>query len=94
MTSPTKAQLFAIAGATLYGPHWTQPMAAMLGWPLDERGQNRTIQRIKAAAERGEDYRIAPGVWRDIAKTATDQAAALKSMAATLRGLADDEPGD
>ena len=93
MINPTKAQLFAIAAAHLYGPHWTQPMAAMLGWPLDERGQNRTIQRIKAAAERGEDYRIAPGVWRDIAKEATARAGALKSMAATLSLLAD-ESGD
>lgn len=91
MTQPTNAQLFAIAGATLFGPRWQQPTAELLGWPIDERGQNRTVQRIKAAADNGEDYRIAPGVWRDLAKAAKTRAATLKVMAETLSMMAGDE---
>lgn len=89
MSQPTNAQLFALAGQHLFGERWTQPTAELLGWPLDERGQNRTVQRIKSAAERGEDYRIAPGVWRDLAKAATARAEALDAMAKALVSMAE-----
>lgn len=93
MTSkPTDAQLFAAAGATLFGPRWTQPMAELLGWPLDERHQNRTIQRIKAEAERGENYRINPETWRVLAKEARERSQALRSMARALEAISGDEP--
>lgn len=64
----TNAQLFAEAGRALFGERWQQPTAELLGWPIDERGQNRTVQRIKAAAEKGEDYRINPGVMAELAE--------------------------
>jgi len=89
MTQPTNAQLFVAAGATLFGPHWTQPTAELLGWVLDERGQNRTVQRIKASAQRGEDYRINPNVWRSLADAARARADALATMAAALSEHAD-----
>lgn len=90
MIKPTNAQLFAVAGNTMFGPRWTQPMAELLEWPLDDKGQNRTVQRIKSAANKGEEYRIADGVFLDIAKHAREQAAALLSMAEALETMLDD----
>lgn len=63
----TNAMLFAEAGKALFGDNWQQPTAKLLGWPIDERGQNRTVQRIKAAAEKGEEYRINPAVMTELA---------------------------
>lgn len=91
MTTPTNAQLFAQAGRALYGDNWQQPTARLLGWPIDPRGQNRTVQRIKAAADAGEEYRIAPGVLAELAtalQVRSDQAAA---MAKSLN-MASDRP--
>lgn len=79
------AQLVAHAGKLLFGDNWQQPTARLLGWPIDPRGQNRTVQRIKAAADAGEEYRIAPGVLAELAtalQVRSDQAAA---MAKTLK---------
>lgn len=64
----TNAQLFAEAGRALFGERWTQATAELLGWPLDERGQNRTVQRIKSAAESGAEYRINPSVMAELAE--------------------------
>lgn len=86
MTTPTNAQVFAQAGEALFGAHWPAGMASLLGWPLDERGQNRTTQRIRAAASRGEDYRIAPGVWQEIAQAIRVRAGHLDQV----RRLAED----
>ncbi|WP_338575755.1 hypothetical protein V8J38_11270 [Brevundimonas olei] len=84
MTS-TNAQLFAAAGKALYGERWQQPLAALLGWPLDERGQNRTVQRIKAAAERGEEYRISPNVMQELSGHLDGHAALLQAISASIR---------
>ncbi|WGM47669.1 hypothetical protein KOAAANKH_02551 [Brevundimonas sp. NIBR10] len=84
----TNAQLFAQAGKQLFGDNWQQNMARALNWPIDERGQNRTVQRIKAAADAGEEYRIAPGVLTEIAGLMEVRSAQSKAMAKTLRAAA------
>lgn len=68
MTTPTNAMLFAEAGKALFGDNWQQPTAKLLNWPIDERGQNRTVQRIRSAAEAGAEYRINPGVMAELAE--------------------------
>lgn len=52
----TDAQLFAAAGRALFGDNWGQATARLLGWKLDAKGQNRTLQRIQAAAKAGLPY--------------------------------------
>ena len=86
MTAPTtNAQLFADAGRALFGDRWQQPMAVLLGWPIDDRGQNRTVQRIKAAAEKGEDYRVSPDYMAELAAHLDDRAATCKALAERIR---------
>lgn len=63
----TNAQLFAAAGQALFGENWQQPTARLLGWKL-VNNQNRAVQRIKAAAEAGEDYGINPAVMLELAE--------------------------
>lgn len=68
MPAPTtNAQLFALAGQTLYGDNWQQPTARLLGWKL-VNNQNRAVQRIAAAANAGEDYGINPAVLAELAE--------------------------
>ena len=88
MTTPTNAALFVAAGQALYGERWQQPLAVALGWPIDERGQNRTVQRIKAVADAGQEYRISPGVMADLAHRLQDRSEACAGLARQIR----DEP--
>lgn len=84
---PTNAALFVAAGHALFGENWQQPLAKALGWPVDERGQNRTVQRIKAAGEAGEEYRINPGVMVDLAALLQARSGQCAKLAKTIRAL-------
>ena len=81
----TNAHLFVAAGQSLYGERWQQPLAALLGWPIDERGQNRTVQRIKAAAEGGTEYRINPAVMEELAKLLDERGELCRTAAEAIR---------
>ncbi len=81
----TNAHLFVAAGQTLFGERWQQPLATLLGWPIDERGQNRTVQRIKAAAEKGEEYRINPAVMEELAKVLDERGELCREAADAIR---------
>lgn len=87
MTTTTNAQLFAYAGRALFGERWQQPTAELLGWPVDDKGQNRTVQRIKAAAEKGEEYRIAPGAMLDLAQHLAKRASDAKDLAKRIERM-------
>ncbi|WP_374387131.1 hypothetical protein [Brevundimonas sp.] len=82
----TNAQLFADAGRALFGERWQQPTAELLGWPVDDKGQNRTVQRIKAAAEKGEEYRIAPGAMLELAQHLENRAGQCSTLARAIKG--------
>lgn len=81
----TDAELFAAAGRALYGENWQQPTAALLGWSVDGRGQNRAVQRIKAAAEAGQEYRINPAVMLELADHLARRATGAQAVADLIR---------
>ncbi|MBG7616485.1 hypothetical protein IWC96_14500 [Brevundimonas sp. BAL450] len=79
----THAELFCAAGRALFGENWQQPTARLLGWKL-VNGQNRAVQRIKAAADAGEEYGINPAVLAELAGHLADRATECKGLARRL----------
>lgn len=77
--STTNAQLFAAAGQALFGDNWGTPTAKLLGWKL-VNNQNRAVQRIKAAAEAGEEYGINPAVMLELAEHLAARSAECKDL--------------
>lgn len=84
MTHQTNAAMFVAAGQALFGERWQQPLAVLLGWPVDERGQNRTVQRIKAAADAGQEYRIAPGVMAELSMHLMHRASDCRALSVRI----------
>lgn len=80
----TNAQLFVAAGQALFGDSWQQASARLLGWKL-VNGQNRAVQRIKAAADAGEDYGINPAVMAELADHLDKRAQTCLEVAQTIR---------
>lgn len=89
MTAPTDAELFAAAGRALYGENWQQPTAKLLGWAIDQRGQNRAVQRIRSAAEAREEYRINPAVLLELAQHLQNRANVAAGLADAIRARHD-----
>lgn len=73
-TRPTNAELFADAGRALFGDMWQSPMSRRMGINL------RTVQYIAAAAEKGESYRIAPGVMTELVDILRDQSTLCRDL--------------
>lgn len=67
--------LFAKAGAAIYGDEWTGPLARALGINL------RTVQRWKEAAARGEDYQVSRTLLAEVQATFTREAKRLQGRA-------------
>lgn len=82
MTQPTNADLFAAAGAALFGDHWQSPVARLLNINL------RSVQYIAAAAERGAEYRIAPGVMAELGQHLKARSAACLDIARQIEARA------
>ena len=55
MTNPNAARLLDTFGVRLFGAEWAAPMARLTG--LNER----TLRRVRAAAQAGADYPAARG---------------------------------
>lgn len=88
----TNAQLFAEAGRALFGERWPQPTAELLGWPVNEKGQNRTVQRIKAAADKGEEYRINPAVMMELSEHLATRATEARDLSRRIATLNKPKP--
>lgn len=78
MTNP---QLIAAAGRALFGAQWQVPLAQALG--INER----TMRRIAQAEREGDDYRVSPGVLRDLQAQLATRQTELENVAAALGRL-------
>lgn len=83
MPAPLPSSLVAEAGRLLYGEEWQSPLARDLDLNL------RTVQRIAAAAAKGEPYRIAPGVLAELVERLAKHASDCMALRAELARLVD-----
>ncbi len=74
----TNAQLFAQAGRALFGDLWQSSMSRLLGMNI------RSVQYIASAADKGEEYRIAPGVLVELAQHLASRSEECRSLARTI----------